>query len=241
MPSLQEGLGFTGRPETHSFSGVLLDMDGTIVDSTDAIVKHWHKIGKELGVDPTVILQSSHGRRSIDTMQLYDPSKANWGYVSHVEGLIPKEFGADAVEVPGARELLASLEAAKAPWAIVTSGTRPLVTGWLDVMRLAHPRNLVVAEDVEEGKPDPECYALGRAKLGLRVDTKVLVVEDSPAGIRAGKAASSFVVALVTTHTIAQLRENEPDWIVKDLQSIRLVNRNAVTGEVVMEISNWLE
>ena len=37
------------------------------------------RIGRELGVDPTVILQSSHGRRSIDTMQLYDPSKANWG------------------------------------------------------------------------------------------------------------------------------------------------------------------
>ena len=100
MSSLEESPGFTGRPETHSFSGVLLDMDGTIVDSTDAIVKHWHKcdsslpqvpyegmfsiltdvfrIGKELGVDPTVILQSSHGRRSIDTIQLYDPSKANW-------------------------------------------------------------------------------------------------------------------------------------------------------------------
>ena len=36
------------------------------------------RIGRELGVDPAVILQSSHGRRSIDTFQLYDPSKANW-------------------------------------------------------------------------------------------------------------------------------------------------------------------
>jgi len=70
-------------------------MDGTIIDSTDAIVKHWHKLitiaalllaskliasrlGKELGVDPNVILETSHGRRSIDTLQLYDPSKANW-------------------------------------------------------------------------------------------------------------------------------------------------------------------
>ena len=110
------------------------------------------RIGRELGVDPTVILQSSHGRRSIDTIQLYDPSKANWECecctfipclhylridlrranesldVSHVEGLvghwtydvnlsnkggtlshncftlqIPKQFGPDAVEVPGAR------------------------------------------------------------------------------------------------------------------------------------------
>ena len=93
--------------------------------------------------------------------------------MSHVEGLIPKEFGAHAVEVLGARALLADLEAARAPWAIVvrslrpsdsnpdvsnimvvqTSGTRPLVTGWLDVMQLAHPKNMVVAEDVHEGKP----------------------------------------------------------------------------------------
>lgn len=41
--------------------------------------------------------------------------------VSYVEGLIPKEFGADAVEVLGARSLLADLEEAKAPWAIVVS------------------------------------------------------------------------------------------------------------------------
>ncbi|KAF6221009.1 hypothetical protein HO133_002690 [Letharia lupina] len=241
MPLLEENPAFTGRPETHKFAGILFDMDGTIVDSTDAIVKHWHKIGKELGVDPAMILQSSHGRRSIDTFQLYDPSKANWEYVRHVEGLIPRQFGLDAVEVPGARNLLASLEAAKAPWAIVTSGTRPLVTGWLDVMKLAHPRNLVVAEDVKEGKPDPECYRLGREKLGLSADTRVLVVEDSPAGIRAGKAASCNVVGLATTHDIAQLRENGPDWIVKDLQSVRFVNRNADTGEVAIEILHSLE
>ncbi len=89
---------------------------------------------------------SDRQRRSIDTLKLYDPSKANWECkcmrciivdalaenkldVSHVEGLIPKQYGLDAVEVPGARNLLASLEGVGAPWAIVTSGTRPLVTG----------------------------------------------------------------------------------------------------------------
>jgi hypothetical protein len=29
--------------EIHSFAAVLIDMDGTLIDSTDAIVKHWHK------------------------------------------------------------------------------------------------------------------------------------------------------------------------------------------------------
>ena len=53
-----------------------------------------------------------------------------------------------------ARDLLASLVVAKnAPWAIVTSGTRPLLDGWLDVMQLAHPQRLVTAEDVQAGKP----------------------------------------------------------------------------------------
>ena len=36
------------------------------------------RIGEELGVDPNVILATSHGRRSIDTLRLYDESKANW-------------------------------------------------------------------------------------------------------------------------------------------------------------------
>ncbi len=43
MPLLEESPAFTGPPETHTFPGVLFDMDGTIVDSTDAIIKHWHK------------------------------------------------------------------------------------------------------------------------------------------------------------------------------------------------------
>lgn len=34
---------FTAPMETHSFAGILFDLDGTIVDSTDAIVKHWHE------------------------------------------------------------------------------------------------------------------------------------------------------------------------------------------------------
>ena len=72
------------------------DYVGTIIDSTEAIVKHWHKypaswpvhhatmtnlltrLGNEMGVDPNVILETSHGRRSIEVLKLYDESKANW-------------------------------------------------------------------------------------------------------------------------------------------------------------------
>ncbi|KAL8933520.1 MAG: hypothetical protein Q9211_005739 [Gyalolechia sp. 1 TL-2023] len=234
---------FTGPTELHSFAGVLFDMDGTIVDSTEAISKHWHKIGKELGVDPSVILLTSHGRRSIEILALYDQSKANWDYVSYIEGLIPKEYGGDAVEIPGARSLLAALDHAHAPWAIVTSGTRALLTGWLDVMGLSHPDNLVVAEDVSIGKPAPDCYRLGIERLGLTVEkarAEVLVIEDSPAGVLAGKAAGCQVIGLATTHQIEQLRASGADWIVQDLRSVIFVGLG-VDGTIQLEISNALQ
>ncbi|KAL4782998.1 HAD-like domain-containing protein [Aspergillus varians] len=227
---------FSAPPQVLTFDGILSDFDGTIVDSTDAIVKHWHKIGAELGVDPNTILATSHGRRSIDTLQLYDPKKANWEYVSHIEGLIPKEYGSDAVEIPGARSMLAALEESGATWGVVTSGTRALVDGWLGVLNLTHPDVLVVAEDVELGKPDPRCYLLGAKKLGLENSSSLVVLEDAPSGIRAGKAAGYTVIALTTTHTLEQLQEAGADLILEDLRSITV--KGVTEGKVQLEIRN---
>ncbi|KAI9050880.1 hypothetical protein LZ554_004997 [Drepanopeziza brunnea f. sp. 'monogermtubi'] len=217
-------LSFSAPPTSTLFKGLLFDMDGTIIDSTDAVVKHWNIIGKEIGVDPAVILETSHGRRSIDTLRVLSPERANWEYIKHMEGLLPKMYGDDAVEIPGARDLLAQIKQASVPWAIVTSGTTPLVTGWLGVLNLPVPENLVVAEDVENGKPDPACYLMGMKKLGATDPSQVLVLEDSPAGILAGRAAGCKVLGLVTSHTVEQVLAAKPDWIVRDLKSVKVVN-----------------
>ncbi|KAF2198685.1 HAD-like protein [Delitschia confertaspora ATCC 74209] len=232
---------FSAAAEVHTFHGLLFDMDGTIIDSTDAVVKNWYKIGKEIGVDPEVILATSHGRRSIDVLQLYEPKLANWEYISHNEGLVPKEFGQDAVEIPGSRDILTQLNRHGVPWAIVTSGTRPLVTGWLDVMQMAHPENLVTAEMVKQGKPDPEGYLMGHSKLNLSHEkASIVVFEDAPAGVRAGKAAGFKVVALATTHSLEQLKESGADWIVRDMRSVSLKGWDQTTGEAQIEIVDAL-
>jgi len=193
-------------------------------------------------VDPDVILATSHGRRSIDVLEILEPSLANWEYIRHEEGLIPKEFGQDAVEIAGSRAMLDRVEKEGVPWAIVTSGTRALVTGWLDGMKLAHPKNLVTAEDVPRGKPDPACYQLGQKKLALQQPKPSLVVfEDAPAGIRSGKAAGCTVVGLLTTHTLEQLQEAGADYIVKDMESVRLTWWDPGTGEGELAIVNAYE
>lgn len=118
----------------------------------------------------------------------------------------------------------------------MTSGTRALVNGWLEILRLAQPRVLVVAEDVELGKPDPRCYLLGRERLGLqnsRSESSV-VLEDAPSGVKAGKAAGFKVLALKTTHTLGQLRNAGADWIVEDLRSVSV--KSVEGGRVQLEI-----
>ncbi|KAH6963999.1 hypothetical protein HG530_003243 [Fusarium avenaceum] len=228
-------------PQELTFDGFLFDMDGTIIDSTEAVVKHWQTIGNEIGVAPEIILETSHGRRSIDILKILAPEKANWDYVRDMEGRLPKYHGHEAVEIPGARSMLEALIARSSPWAIVTSGTVPLVTGWLHARDLPTPPSdrLVTAESVENGKPDPACYRLGRERLGLEAEgAHILVLEDSPAGIRAGKAAGCKVLGLVTSHTVEQVVAAEPDWVVRDLSSVKVLRSEG--GKVTIELSNAL-
>lgn len=162
--------------------------------------------------------------------------------VSQAESQIPLNYGQNAVEIPGSRDILDQLETAGAPWAIVTSGTRPLVTGWLKVMKLAQPEHMVTAEDVKNGKPDPACYRLGAERLGLANEepSRILVLEDSPSGVQAGKAAGYRVVALATTHAVERLREAGADWIVKDMCSVVMTRFDGKNQSVGIEVRNAL-
>ncbi len=65
------------------------------------------------------------------------------------------------------------------------------------------------------------------------------MLEDSPAGIRAGKAAGCKVLAVVTSHSAEQVLAAEPDWVVQDLDSVRVV-RVEEGGRVVLEVRDGL-
>jgi glycerol 3-phosphatase-1 len=109
-------------------------------------------------------------------------------------------------------------------------------------MQLAHPRFLVTAEEVANGKPDPACYRLGAARLGFEeVDgSRVLVLEDAPAGVRAGKAAGYRVIAVATTHDVEVLGEAGADWIVRDLGSVTMERWEGGEGVVSVRIADAL-
>jgi len=200
-------------------SALLFDLDGVLVDSTPAVARVWSKWAIAHGFDPEETVRQAHGRPSIETVRDILPGadfeKENEiilrGEIEDTEGVIP---------LPGARELLSSIP--EDQWALVTSCARPLAEVRLKVAGLPMPRNIVTCDDVRNGKPDPEPYIKGAALLGV-APAKCVVFEDSPAGIRAGKAAGSLVIATRTTSSDSELEEAGADWILPAYDNLSVI------------------
>jgi sugar-phosphatase len=179
----------------------LFDIDGTLVDSATAVERAWRQVAAEFGADGDAIVAGCHGRRSIDTIGEFFPPRAHSAVQERINAL---ELAArDVTACRGAADLLAGLNGQ--PWAAVTSGPRRLMTARLSLAGLPVPAVLVTAENVEHGKPAPDGYLLAARALGVAA-ADCVVVEDSPAGVDAGKAAGALVAAVTTTHQADALR-----------------------------------
>jgi mannitol-1-/sugar-/sorbitol-6-phosphatase len=204
-------------------SAVLFDLDGVLIDSTPAVARVWTRWALEHGFNPGEVVQRAHGRPSVSTIREYLPGadlelenqEVEQREMADLEGV---------VALPGARELLNSLPRAR--WTIVTSGTRPLAEARIRAAALPTPERLVTADDITRGKPDPEPYLKAATLLGFRANDCV-VVEDVPAGVMAGRAAGSPVIAVRTTCRDPELAAAGASWIVDGCRSISVIRANS--------------
>ena len=180
--------------------GVLFDLDGVLVDSTPAVARVWTIWANKHGFVPDEVVRQAHGRPSLTT----------------IRELLPH---ADHEAENRALELLQALPQDR--WAIATSCTRRLAEVRIRAAGLPVPKHLITSNDVRHGKPDPEPYLKAAKILGF-APADCIVMEDAPAGIRAGKAAGARVFALRTTAPDAELTQSGADWIANDLASLRL-------------------
>ena len=198
--------------------GVLFDLDGVLVDSTPAVARVWAGWAHEHGFDPDEVVKKAHGRPSIATIRELLPHGDHAAENREVERREIADIE-DVVPLPGAMELLQALPLDR--WAIVTSCTRALAAVRIGAAGLPKPKQMVTSTDVQHGKPDPEPYLKGAQMLGVPA-AECLVIEDAPAGIRAGKAAGPRVLALRTTASDAELQQAGADWIVDDCAELFL-------------------
>ena len=211
-------------------SAILFDLDGVLVDSTHSVTRQWRIWANENNLDSAKLLEIAHGRRTIEVVQLLTPHLATADEVAKIE----QREAADTEGVrvmPGAAELVASIPNGR--WGVVTSGTRHLATSRLGLANIPIPVVLISADDVVEGKPNPEPYLKGAQRLGVD-PSECVVIEDAPAGILAAHAGGMKVIALASTYPVADLREAEA--VVQSLTQIHVSFDGARRGQA-LEIS----
>ncbi len=197
-------------------SALLFDLDGVLIDSTPAVARVWHRWAIEHGFDPETVVHLAHGRPSRTTVRELLPNADIDKEDREVERREMEDLDG-VILLPGARELLTVLPPER--WTIATSSTRPLAEVRLRAAGLPVPANMTTSSDVKIGKPDPEPYLKAAAKLGFAA-SDCIVVEDAPAGVRAGKAAGARVIAFLTTMPRRDLEDAGADWIVQNCAAI---------------------
>ncbi|RSS62839.1 HAD-IA family hydrolase [Streptomyces sp. WAC06614] len=203
-------------PVVLTAGALLLDMDGTIVNSDAVVERCWREWAEAHGLDPHEAMKVVHGRQGYATMALLLPDRPM--ELNHADNavMLARETAdtEGVVPVQGAPAFMAAL--GTLPHALVTSADEALATARMAAADLPMPEVKVTAECVGASKPDPEGFLKGAAELGVD-PADCVVFEDSAAGIAAGRAAGMRVIGVGP-----RAAAHGPTVHVEDLTSVQV-------------------
>jgi HAD superfamily hydrolase (TIGR01549 family) len=195
--------------------GFLFDLDGTLVDSVYQHVLAWKEALDEEGIDLSVwrihrkigmsgglfvnqLLRETGGQISDARMERLRRT--------HAEAY--RRLGGGVRPLPGASELLAWLSDAGIPWGIATSGR--METAAVNLLALGiDPAKVpvVTRDDVKYAKPDPDLFVAAAAKVGIAIET-AMVVGDAVWDMLAATRCRALGVGLLSGgYGASELRE----------------------------------
>jgi sugar-phosphatase len=181
---------------------LLCDLDGVLVDSTEAIARVYRDWARRHDLDPRVVVTTAQGRPAREVVRICAPALDAVAQ----SALIDDAHAADqdgVAAIAGATELLAGTPSHRL--AVVTSCNAALARARFAAAGLAQPQICITADQVTCGKPDPEGYLRAASALGVVDPARCVVLEDAPAGLAAGRAAGMHVIAVLTSHSEAEL------------------------------------
>ncbi|MET7712383.1 HAD-IA family hydrolase [Streptomyces sp. NPDC005407] len=206
----------TVPPPVLTARALLLDMDGTIVNSDAVVERCWRVWAAEHGLDPDEALKVVHGRQGYATMAALLPDRPMEQNHADNRVMLAQETAdtEGVVPVAGAQAFMAAIAAL--PHALVTSADEALAQARMTAAGLPMPRTRVTAERVGASKPDPEGFLKGAAELGF-APADCVAFEDSEAGIEAARSAGMRVVGVGPRASALA-----PDVHVQDLTGLRV-------------------
>lgn len=185
------------------YKAALFDLDGVICDTEPLYVVFWQGVLSRYYSETDELIRSNQGQTLVQILDKCFPGPLESEREKVVRELYAYEAQMDYPYVPGFESFLESLKADGRTVAVVTSSNHPKME---NVFR-AHPalRNgfdaILTSEDFTESKPSPQCYLRAAERLNLD-PSECIVFEDSVHGLRSGRAAGMFTVALITTNTL---------------------------------------
>lgn len=190
----------------NKFRNALFDMDGVLYNSMPYHAISYHEALLPYGIDMSeMMVYECEGKKGVDTMKLV--AELQWGRPvtdSEAEEMYVEKcrlFRAmpQAEKIPGVERLMRRMH--ESGWNIcVVTGSGQL--SLLDKLTtdfapmITHDR-IICSKDYTNGKPAPDPYLMGLQRLGARAE-ETIVVENAPLGVRAGRAAGIFTMAVNT-------------------------------------------
>ncbi|MEU0807517.1 HAD family phosphatase [Streptomyces sp. NPDC005970] len=190
----------TRTAEGSALQAVLLDMDGTLVDTEgiwwDTEVSIFAELGHALAEEYRRIVVGGPMTRSASF--LIEATGADIA-LAELTGLLNSRF-TELIDgtvplLPGARRLLTELAAHQVPTALVSASHRRVMESVLRSIGPEHFTLTVAGDDIGRTKPHPDPYLHAAAGLGAD-PVRCVVVEDTVTGVTAAEAAGCRVVAV---------------------------------------------
>lgn len=220
MGRLSSGdVGASAAPDRRTWfscKAILFDLDGVLADSTAVVDRVWRVWADERGLDGEAIMEVAHGRPSAEIIRDVAPHLPVEEEVEVLENREAEDL-TGVVAILGAADLVRSLPPGS--WAVVTSGTITVARPRLAAVGIPEPPVLITANDIVMGKPDPEGYLAAAERLGAPA-TRCIVIEDSPAGLEAARAAGMRTFGVTTTFPADSL--TPVDALVSSLEAVHL-------------------
>jgi HAD superfamily hydrolase (TIGR01509 family) len=206
-----------------ALQAVLLDMDGTLVDTEgfwwDAEVEVFAELGHALDEAHREVVVGGPMTRSLGHLISVTGTDATLAELSALINLRFTELiGRGVPLMPGARRLLTELVAHEVPTALVSASHRRVIDTVLVSLGPEHFAFSLAGDEVTRTKPHPDPYLLAAARLGAD-PARCVVIEDTPTGVLAAEAAGCRVVAVPS---IAPIGPAPGRTVVRSLEHVDL-------------------
>lgn len=189
---------------------VIFDMDGVLVDSSEAHFQAWHRLGQREGKPFTrELFQLTFGMHNQQIVPMWMDQEVPQNEIDRLAGWKETAYRELVVElmrpIPGVLDLIAALHAEGVTMAVGSSGPLPNIQLVLKQLGMSEYFSaLSTGEDVTHGKPDPEVFLVAARRLA-RDPKRCVVLEDAPQGVEAARRAGMAVLGITSSRPAEDL------------------------------------